>query len=80
MSPRPALARTIAVSDDVYQLLKRSKLPNESFSSVIRRSLKKGKLAEIAGNRTITKADWKRAKKHLLDSETRTMRELTERF
>ena len=35
------MARTIAVSDDVHELLVKSKLPNESFSDVIRRSLKK---------------------------------------
>ncbi|TLX99763.1 MAG: PIN domain-containing protein [Thaumarchaeota archaeon] len=34
------MARTIAVSDDVYELLKKFKLPGESFSGVIRRGLK----------------------------------------
>jgi predicted CopG family antitoxin len=55
------MARTIAVSDDVYQLLAKSKLPSESFSDVIRRALKKGmNLSDIAGSRTITKEDWEK--------------------
>jgi len=58
------MARTIAVSDDVYDLLVKSKLPNESFSDVIRRSLKKGmRLSDIAGSRTINKEDWKKVVK-----------------
>jgi predicted CopG family antitoxin len=58
------MAKTIAVSDDVYELLVKSKLPNESFSDVIRRALKKGmKLSDIAGSRTITKEDWKKVEK-----------------
>ena len=74
------LARTIAISDEVYELLKRSKLPSESFSAVIRRNLRKGKLTEIAGSGTISKADWKKAKKRLLASEGRTLGKLTESF
>ena len=80
ISVRPLLARTIAVSDDVYELLRRSKLPNESFSSVIRRNLKRGKLSEIAGSRTIGRSDWKGAKKLLLDSEARSVRKMRERL
>jgi len=58
------VARTIAVSDDVYDLLVKSKLPHESFSDVIRRSLRKGmKLSDIAGSRTINKEDWKKIAK-----------------
>ena len=55
------MAKTIAVSDDVYELLVKSKLPKESFSDVIRRSLKKGmRLSDIAGSRTVTVEDWKK--------------------
>ncbi|MGQ9531159.1 MAG: antitoxin VapB family protein [Candidatus Bathycorpusculaceae bacterium] len=58
------MARTIAVSDDVYDLLVKSKLPNESFSDVIRRSLKKGmKLSDIACSKTISSEDWERVVK-----------------
>jgi predicted CopG family antitoxin len=71
------LARTITISDEVYELLKRSKLPNESFSAVIRRNLRKGKLVEIAGSGTLSKDDWERAKKHLAASERRSLRKLT---
>ena len=74
------MARTIAISDDVYELLKRSKLPNESFSSVIRRNMKRGKLSEIAGSHTISTSDWKKAKKLLLGSEERTARKMTGRL
>jgi len=55
------MAKTIAVSDDVYELLVKAKLPNESFSDVIRRSIKKGmKISDIAGSKTISEEDWKK--------------------
>ena len=55
------MARTIAVSDDVYKLLAKSKLPSESFSDVIRRAMKRGmNLSDIAGSRTLTKEDWEK--------------------
>lgn len=58
------MAKTIAVSDDVYELLVKSKLPNESFSDVIRRSLKKGmRLSDIAGSLTISKEEWDKVEK-----------------
>jgi len=58
------MAKTIAVSDDVYDLLVKSKLPNESFSDVIRRSIKKGiRLSDIAGSKTISEEDWKKVTK-----------------
>jgi predicted CopG family antitoxin len=58
------MAKTIAVSDDVYDLLVKSKLPNESFSDVIRRSIKKGMtLSDIAGSKTISEEDWKKVTK-----------------
>ncbi len=58
------MAKTIAVSDDVYELLLKAKLPNESFSDVIRRSIKKGmKLTDIAGSKTISKEDWEKVLK-----------------
>lgn len=74
------MARTIAVSDDVYELLKKSKLPNESFSAVIRRSLKRGKLSEIAGSHTLSTSDWRKVKTVLLESDTRSRRKMAERL
>jgi len=59
------LAKKIAVSNEVYDLLRRSKLPRESFSSLIKRKLQKGMLSEIVGKGTITKAHWEKAKKRL---------------
>ncbi len=56
------MAKTIAVSDDVYDLLVKSKLPNESLSDVIRRSIKKGvRLSDIAGSKTISEENWKKS-------------------
>lgn len=53
------MAKTIAVSDEVYELLMKSKLPDESFSETIRRALKKGmKLSDIAGSGTVTREEW----------------------
>ena len=53
------MAKKIAVSDEVYELLSRFKLPGESFSDVIKRVIKRrGKLMDIAGKKTITKEQW----------------------
>ena len=71
------MARTIAISDEVYELLKRSKLPGESFSTVIKRSLHKRKLSEVAGSRTLSKDDWARAKERLAEAENLTSRKLS---
>ncbi|MEM2254307.1 MAG: antitoxin VapB family protein [Candidatus Bathyarchaeia archaeon] len=58
------MAKTIAVSDDVYELLLKAKLPNESFSDVIRRSIKKGmRISDIAGSKTVSEEDWKKVQK-----------------
>ena len=50
------MARTIMVSDEVYEALKRLKRPGESFSDVIKRliSIKRGSLLELVGSNTIT--------------------------
>ncbi|NVM31242.1 MAG: hypothetical protein HWN65_20560 [Candidatus Helarchaeota archaeon] len=53
------MAKNIAVSDEVYELLSRFKLPGESFSDVIKRVIKLGsKLMDLAGKKTITKEQW----------------------
>ena len=53
------MAKTIMVSDEVYALLVKAKLPGESFSDVIRRLLKGGRsLSSIAGSKTISKREW----------------------
>ena len=52
------MAKNIAVSDDVYKLLSRLKLPDESFSDTIRRLAKTPKLSEIAGTKTVTREQW----------------------
>jgi len=42
-------SKTIAVSEDVYILLKRMKLKDESFSSTIRRLVKGRRIGDCAG-------------------------------
>jgi predicted CopG family antitoxin len=73
------MAKTIAISDEVYELLKKSRLPGESFSVTIRRNLKKNKLADIIGSGTISLDDWREARARLLSAETRTSEKLTGR-
>jgi len=73
------MAKTIAVSDEVYELLKKAKLPDESFSEVIRRSLERGRtLSQICGSGTISLEDWKEAKAILHRAQATTIRELSE--
>jgi predicted CopG family antitoxin len=73
------MAKTIAISDEVYELLKKSRLPGESFSVTIRRNLKKNKLADIIGSGTISLDDWREIRARLLSAETRTSEKLTGR-
>lgn len=74
------MARTIAVSDEVYVLLKKTKMPDESFSKVIRRSLKRvSKLSDIVGSGTLSYADWKRTQRKIRDAEETTLSEITGR-
>jgi len=69
------MTKTITVSDDVYELLVKAKLPNESFSDVIRRSIKKGmKISDIAGSKTISEEDWKKVLKAFKPHEKPTMK------
>jgi len=64
------MARTIAVSEEVYILLKKSRGPKDSFSKVIKRSLKRRtKLSDIAGSGTISKTEWEKAKAVIKKSE-----------
>jgi len=77
--PRIGMAKTIAISDEVYELLKKTKLPGESFSMTIRRNLKKNKLSDIVGSGTISLEDWREARMRLLSAETRTAKKLTGR-
>jgi len=71
------MARTIAVSDEVYKKLKKAKKPGESFSSAIKRSLEmRPKLSEIAGNRTLSREDWDEAQRALVKAERKTLDKL----
>ena len=71
------MAKNIAVSDDVYELLRKVKLPGESFSDVIRRGIKQGaKLSDIKGSRTISKEDWIKVRQSIRDSEQVTQRKI----
>ncbi len=71
------MAKTIAISDDVYQLLTKAKLPGESFSDVIRRGMKRGvKLYEVWGSGTLTEEDWQKTKKLIKEAEAVTNRRI----
>jgi predicted CopG family antitoxin len=71
------MAKTIAISDDVYQLLSRAKLPGESFSDVIRRGMKRPlKLSDTVGSKTISKEDWERARAVIRNAEAETRKKL----
>ncbi len=70
------MARTIAISDEVYELLKRAKLPGESFSTVIKRNLRRGRLSELAGTSILSLEEWAAIKKELAASEEITAKKL----
>lgn len=66
------MAKTIAVSDEVYKLLERSKMPGESFSDVILKGLKKSTILEIRGSGTLSRDDWAKARREISRSEAET--------
>lgn len=69
------MAKTIAVADDVYQLLSRAKLPGESFSDVIRRGLGRGiKLGDVWGSGTLSREDWLKTLEIVKRAEAETRR------
>jgi len=68
------MAKTIAISDEAYEKLVKIKLPGESFSDVIIKTLKRAGLSDIAGSKTVTKKEWKRVVKAF-----QAQRELDER-
>ena len=70
------MARNIAISDEVYELLRKSKLPGESFSAVIKRNMRKGKLSDIIGKATLTVEDWEATREQLSASEALTSERL----
>ena len=41
------MAKTISVSDDVYEMLSKAKMKGESFSDVIRRLMKRRRISDI---------------------------------
>ncbi len=72
------MAKTIAVSDEVYDLLKKARMPGESFSTVIRRSLKRTtKLSDIIGTKTLSLEDWSEARTQLIRAQQITTKKLT---
>lgn len=71
------MAHNIAVSEEVYQILKRSKLPGESFSMVIKRNLQRGKLTDIAGTAILSQEDWAATKKMLAEADELAMKKLS---
>jgi predicted CopG family antitoxin len=61
----------------VYELLRKSKVPGESYADVIRRGLKRGlRLSDVAGSRTITTEQWRRTQKVLKSANLLTRKKL----
>lgn len=57
------MAKNIAVSDELYNILSKLKRPNESFTEVIMRSIKYStSLMDIAGEEIIPANEWERIK------------------
>ena len=42
------MARTLAISDDVYEMVSKVKMKGESFSDIIRRLLKRQKISDAS--------------------------------
>lgn len=71
------MAKTIAVSNEVYELLQKVKMPGESFSDVIKRGLQReARLSDIFGSGTITLQEWGEVKPLLNKAEAKTVKQL----
>lgn len=70
------MAKTIAISDDVYELLSGAKMPGESFSDVIRRRLRRAPLSGLSGKKTLTTEEWKEVVRQVASAEEETARNL----
>lgn len=71
------MAKTIAVSNDAYELLSKAKLAGESYSDVIRRCMRRsGRLMDIFGSRTLSKQDWEEAEALLKRAQVMTAERL----
>ena len=54
-----AMAKNIALAEDVYRDLKRMKRKDESFSDLIRRLMKtRGTISDLAGSATLNTEEW----------------------
>ena len=57
------MAKNIAISDELYEILAQLKRKDESFTDVIKRLLPpKSMLSDIAGSKTFTYEEWKKVK------------------
>ncbi len=76
------MARTIMISEEVYEALRRLKGPKESFSDVIKKllALRRGGLFELAGSGTITEEGAKMLEKYKRLSSTVDIERLRELF
>lgn len=73
------MAKTIAVSDEVYKKLKKARLPGESFSSAIKRILEtRPKLSELIGDRILSPEDWAKTRRVLNKAQRKTADKLME--
>ena len=71
------VAKTIAVSDEVYRKLKKARMPGESFSSAIKRNLDtRPKLSELIGDQILSPEDWAKTRKALNKAERKTSNKL----
>ena len=64
------MAKTIPISDELYELLKKLKRPDETFSDIILRSLRMtATLANLAGRQTIPADKWKEIRSFFTSQE-----------
>jgi len=73
-------SRHISVTDDVYELLTKMKLKNESFSDTIRRLAKRRDLVDCAGAWSdVTEEEMKEYEEGIREQRNKTQRSLEEK-
>lgn len=68
------MAKNIAVSDELYNILSKLKRPKESFTEVIMRSIKYStSLMDIAGEEIIPAKEWEKIKQIFHKKESKDL-------
>ncbi|MBU0756729.1 MAG: antitoxin VapB family protein [Nanoarchaeota archaeon] len=74
------MTKVISLSDDAYELLKSLKEEGESFSDVVRKTIKKNSLADCGGLLKEDSKEWGKISKELLEERRKSKPRVLKEF